>query len=47
MEAVGSEVFIALFIPIATVVGIIIWKWKDIKAFFRYQLDPRVRIEEN
>jgi hypothetical protein len=47
MEAVGTEVIIAILIPIAAIAGIIAWNWKDVKTFMQTQVDPRVRIEEN
>jgi hypothetical protein len=47
MEAVGSEVIVALMIPFLAIGAIIAVNWKNIKDYIHQQLSPDVRIEEN
>jgi hypothetical protein len=47
MEAVGSEVIIALAIPLLALGSLLAYNWRNITQYVRSQFSPEIRIEEN
>lgn len=44
MEGVGSEVILALSVPLIAIVSLVVYNWKDFVTYTRSQLTNEVRI---